>query len=160
MSYPFINLEKSNKAEIIEHLKTHAGIEKSDKESKDALIDAVLEFEENNQLVRPVELMPKGKEVPEPVVGVAPQASDDLNDYPKVEITIFAGADFAGRDDVMVWLNGRSFQIKRDEKVQVPEPIYQLLLDSKTLVSDQQKDGSIIEREVQNYNIQLHGYAS
>ncbi|HHE3605628.1 TPA: hypothetical protein ACPDW5_001485, partial [Pasteurella multocida] len=84
--------------------------------------------------------------------------SSNLNDYPKVKIVIASTSDSSGKDDVMVWLNGRSFQIKRDIEVSIPEPVYKLLLDSKTTVADQQKDGSIITRDVMNYNIAFNGY--
>lgn len=159
MDYIFINLEKSTKADLIEHLKIFAGIEKSDKESKNNVINAILEYEENAQLIRPAELMPLNKQAEAPSENVAEKpASSDLNDYPKVEITINAGGEFDGRDDVIVWLNGRAFQIKRDEKVQLPEPVYKLLLDAKTVIGEQQRDGSIQNRIAQNYNITFHGY--
>ncbi|MDO4698253.1 MAG: hypothetical protein Q4A60_06215 [Pasteurellaceae bacterium] len=159
MDYTFIDLEKSTKSDLINHLKIFAGIEKSDKESKNSVINAILEYEENTQLIRPVELMPKGKQAESSAEKVAETpASDNLNDYPKVEITINAGGEFDGRDDVIVWLNGRAFQIKRDEKVLLPEPVYQLLLDAKTVIGEQQRDGSIQNRIAQNYNITFHGY--
>lgn len=158
MDYPFINLDKSTKPELIAHLRNFAGIEKPDTDKKDTLIEAILEFEENNQLTRPTELLPKAKQG-EQIETENIKPSDDLNDYPKVEITINSSNGAGGHEDVLVWLNGRSFQMKRDQKVKIPEPVYRVLLDAKTVIGEQQSDGSVQNRVAQNYNITFHGHA-
>ncbi|MBS6026356.1 MAG: hypothetical protein KH899_01950 [Haemophilus pittmaniae] len=162
MSYPFIDLDKSKKGELITHLKENCGIEKKDTDSKDELINAVLEFEENAGLIRPAELMPNklangegGEKMRSAVV-----FSSNLNDYPKVRIKIHSGHEAGGEDDVLLWLNGRSFQIKRECEVEVPKPVYKLLLDSQTIIEEQDKNGENTKRRtVQNYNISFLGDA-
>lgn len=161
MSYPFIDLDKSKKGELIAHLKEHCGIEKKDTDSKEDLINAVLEFEENTGLIRPTELMPaKLASENGDTVGSEVVFSSDLNDYPKVRIKIHSGHETGGEEDVLLWLNGRSFQIKREHEVEVPEPVYKLLLDSQTIIEEQDKNGENTKRRtVQNYNISFLGNA-
>lgn len=161
MSYPFIDLDKSKKGDLINHLKEQCGVEKKDSDSKDDLVNAILEFEENNGLLRPAELMPKSMTATQPentVEQPSVVASDDLNDYPKVKIKISTGLGFDGAEDVIVWLNGRSFQMQREKEVIIPEPVYQLLMDSKSIVGSQSKEGEIVKTEVQNYNVHFLGY--
>lgn len=167
MSYPFINLDKASKKELVTHLKENCGVEKKDSDSKDDLIDAILEFEENNGLIRPAELLPKAMVSEQPESGneteviteqSAGVASDNLDDYPKVRIKISTGIGFDGSEDVIVWLNGRSFQMKREQEIVVPEPVYQLLMDSKSIIGSQRKDGELEKTEVQNYNVHFLGY--
>ncbi|MDA3978592.1 hypothetical protein [Gallibacterium sp. AGMB14963] len=159
MSYPFINLDKAKKDELIAHLKTQCGIDPKESETKDSLIEAILEFEDLNGHTRPYELMPASyKNNVESNSDTQDNASSDLNTYRKVKMIIQSSEKFDGQDDVMVWINGHSYQIKRDTEVVVPEPVYQLLSSSKTTIYQQEKDGSVTEKIVANYSIQFLGY--
>ncbi|OBX02204.1 hypothetical protein [Gallibacterium genomosp. 1] len=158
MSYPFINLDKAKKEDLIAHLKDYCGIEAKSGETKETLIEAILEFEDLNGYVRPYELMPASVKNAT-VTTQVPVSNDssDLNTYPKVRIKIQSSEKFDGQDDVLVWINGYSYQIKRDTEVVVPEPVYILLRDSKTTIYQQEKDGSVTEKIVANYSIQFLG---
>ncbi|VTX83835.1 hypothetical protein [uncultured Aggregatibacter sp.] len=162
MSYPFIDLDKSKKSDLINHLKEQCGLEKKDSDSKDDLVNAILEFEENNGLLRPAELIPKSiftTQSEEDSAQTSVALSDNLDDYPKVRIKISTGLGFDGAEDVIVWLNGRSFQMQREKELVVPEPVYQLLMDAKSIVGSQTKEGEIAKTVVQNYNVHFLGNA-
>ena len=48
--------------------------------------------------------------------------------------------------------------MKREQEIVVPEPVYQLLMDSKSIIGSQRKDGELEKTEVQNYNVHFLGY--
>lgn len=160
MSYPFINLDTAKKDELIAHLKNYCGIEAKESDTKDKLVEAILEFEDLNGHVRPYESIPeKYRSDSSYTENTDEQHSSDLNTYPKVKILIQSTEKFDGQDDVLVWINGFSYQIKRDVEVVVPEPVYQLLINSKTTIYQQEKDGSVTEKIVPNYAVQFLGNA-
>ena len=58
MAYPFIDLEKTASAKLIAHLAKQCGVEKDAETPRDQLVEAIIEFEEANNLSRPVDLLP------------------------------------------------------------------------------------------------------
>ena len=58
MAYPFIDLEKTATAKLIAHLAKQCGVEKEATTPREQLVEAIIEFEEANNLSRPVDLLP------------------------------------------------------------------------------------------------------
>lgn len=105
MSYPFIDLKKATKEELVAHLREQCGVEKDGK--KEELVQAILDFESSSGLVRPD--MPTGNKSKE-----MPPA-----DLPK-RVRIIIAPSETDNSDVYVGLNDLDILIKRGEEVPYP----------------------------------------
>ena len=118
MAYPFIDLKKATKEELVAHLRDYCGVEKDGK--KEELVQAILDFESANGILRPdteVQLQPQ---TPQETQGDIP-----LLAHKRVRIIIAPSE--TDNSDVYVGLGDWDALIKRGEEVSIPEPAYQLL---------------------------------
>lgn len=163
MAYPFIDLEKTTDAKLIAHLAKQCGVEKEVGTPRDQLVEAVLEFEELNGLERPVDLLPADLR---PVVTVSATAElpekleIPIRRHPRVKIRINEDSSPNGKGDVYVSVNEYEALIKRNTEVEVPVPVYQMLLDAVEVKGTQSKDGTVSYRSVPTHNITCLGEVS
>ncbi|WP_112111461.1 hypothetical protein [Haemophilus influenzae] len=144
MSYPFIDLKKATKEELVAHLREQCGVEKDGK--KEELVQAILDFESSSGLVRPD--MPTGNKSKE-----MPPA-----DLPK-RVRIIIAPSETDNSDVYVGLNDLDILIKRREEVSVPESVYVLLSKAGEHRFEQNKDGTYSEYFAPRYSITVLGDA-
>ena len=77
----------------------------------------------------------------------------------KIKIKINEDTTVNGRGDVYVRVNEYEALIKRNTAVDVPLPVYQMLMNSVETKGTQLADGSIEFREVPAYNVTYLGEA-
>ena len=108
MAYPLIELENTTDAKLIAHLAKQCGVEKEAGTPREQLVEAIIEFEELNNLSRPADLLPASMR---PTVTI--EASADLPEklempvrkHPKVKIKINEDTSVNGKGDVYVRVN-------------------------------------------------------
>ncbi|WP_114891894.1 hypothetical protein [Haemophilus haemolyticus] len=144
MLYPFIDLKKATKEELVAHLREQCGIEKDGK--KEELVQAILDFESSSGLVRP--------DTP---------TENELKETPPVDlpkrVRIIIAPSEADNSDVYVGLNDLDILIKRGEEVSVPESVYVLLSKAGEHRFEQNKDGTYSEYFAPRYSITVLGDA-
>ena len=121
MAYPFIDLKKATKEELVAHLRDYCGVEKDGK--KEELVQAILDFESANGILRPdaeVQLQPQASQETQET-----QSDLPLSAHKRVRIIIAPSE--TDNSDVYVGLGDWDALIKRGEEVSIPEPAYQLL---------------------------------
>lgn len=144
MSYPFIDLKKATKEELVVHLREQCGVEKDGK--KEALVQAILDFESSSGLVRPdTPTENKSKETP---------PADLLK-----RVRIIIAPSETDNSDVYVGLNDLDILIKRGEEVSVLESVYVLLSKAGEHRFEQNKDGTYSEYFAPRYSITVLGDA-
>ena len=162
MAYPFIDLEKTATAKLIAHLAKQCGVEKEADTQREQLVEAVLEFEEANNLSRPVDLLPADLRpvlVVEASAELPSKLEIPIRKHKKIKIKINEDTTVNGRGDVYVRVNEYEALIKRNTAVDVPLPVYQMLMNSVETKGTQLADGSIEFREVPAYNVTYMGEA-
>lgn len=118
MTYPFIDLKKATKEELVAHLRDYCGVEKDGK--KEELVQAILDFESANGILRPDAEVQLQSQVPQET-----QSDLPLSAHKRVRIIIAPSE--TDNSDVYVGLGDWDALIKRGEEVSIPEPAYQLL---------------------------------
>lgn len=162
MAYPFIDLEKTATAKLIAHLAKQCGVEKETDTPREQLVEAVLEFEEANNLSRPVDLLPADLRpvlVVEASAELPSKLEIPIRKHKKIKIKINEDTTVNGRGDVYVRVNEYEALIKRNTAVDVPLPVYQMLLNAVETKGVQLSDGSLDYREVPAYNVTYMGEA-
>lgn len=162
MAYPFIDLEKTATAKLIAHLAKQCGVEKETDTPREQLVEAVLEFEEANNLSRPVDLLPADLRpvlVVEASAELPSKLEIPIRKHKKIKIKINEDTTVNGRGDVYVRVNEYEALIKRNTAVDVPLPVYQMLLNAVETKGVQLQDGSLDYREVPAYNVTYMGEA-
>lgn len=146
MLYPFIDLKKATKEELVAHLREQCGVEKDGK--KEDLVQAILNFEAANGLIRPDAQSNPLKET-------------KLEDLPVIEkrVRIIIAPSETDNSDVYVGLNDLDILIKRGEEVAVPESVYVLLSKAGEHRFEQNKDGTYSEYFAPRYSITVLGDA-
>lgn len=151
MAYPFIDLKKATKEELVAHLRDYCGVEKDGK--KEELVQAILDFESANGILRPdaeVQLQPQASQETQETQGDIP-----LLAHKRVRIIIAPSETETG--DVYVSIGDWDALIKRGEEVSIPEPAYQLLAKSGETRFKQNKDGSLTEYFATRFSITVLG---
>lgn len=149
MAYPFIDLKKATKEELVAHLRDYCGVEKDGK--KEELVQAILDFESANGILRPdaeVKLQPQ-----------APQ-EETQGDIPLLahkRVRIIIAPSETDNSDVYVSIGDWDALIKRGEEVSIPEPAYQLLAKSGEVRFTQNKDGTLDEYFAPRFSITVLG---
>lgn len=162
MAYPFIDLEKTATAKLIAHLAKQCGVEKEADTPRDQLIEAVLEFEEANNLTRPADLLPvdmRPVTVVEATAELPKQLEIPVRKHKKIKIKIHEDTTVNGRGDVYVRVNEYEALIKRNTEVEVPLPIYLMLMNAIETKGIQNPDGTLDYRDVPAYNVTYLGEA-
>ena len=162
MAYQFIDLEKSTDAKLIAHLAKQCGVEKEADTPRDQLVNAIIEFEELNNLSRPVDLLPADMRptmIVEATAELPKQLEVPIRKHPKVRIKINEDSSLNGTGNVYVRVNEYEALIKRNAEVEVPAPVYQMLTQAIETKGIQNPDGSLTFRDVPSYNITYLGEA-
>ena len=162
MAYPFIDLEKTATPKLMDHLAKQCGVEKETDTPREQLIEAILEFEEANNLVRPADLLPielRPVMVVEATAELPKQLEIPIRKHKKIKIKINEDTTLNGRGDVYVRVNEYEALIKRNTPVEVPMPVYQMLMNAIETKGVQNADGSLDYREVPAYNVTYLGEA-
>lgn len=118
MTYPFIDLKKATKEDLVAHLRDYCGVEKDGK--KEELVQAILEFESANGILRhdaEVQLQSQ----------TSKESQSDLPLLSHKRVRIIIAPSETDNSDVYVGLGDWDALIKREEEVSIPEPAYQLL---------------------------------
>jgi len=161
MAYQFIELEQTPLPKLIAHLAKQCGVEKEPGTERAALIDAILEFEELNGLARPVDLLPADMR-PTTVIAASAELPEKLaipiRQHPRVKIKINEDAGPNGKGDVYLRVNEYEAMVKRNTVVEVPKPVYLMLLDAVETKGELSRDGrTIVYREIPAYNVTFLG---
>lgn len=150
MAYPFIDLKKATKDELVAHLRDYCGVEKDGK--KEELVQAILDFESANGILRP-----------DAEVQLQPQATQETQgDIPLLShkrVRIIIAPSETDNSDVYVSIGDWDALIKRGEEVSIPEPAYQLLAKSGEVRFTQNKDGTLDEYFAPRFSITVLGDA-
>ena len=160
MAYPFIDLEKTTDAKLIQHLAKNCGIEKEAGTPREQLIAEIIEFEELNNLSRPVDLLPADMRptmVVEATANLPEKLEIPIRKHKRVKIKINEDTTINGTGNVYVRVNEYEALIKRNTEVEVPLPVYKMLIDAVETKGTQNADGSINFRDVPAYNVTYIG---
>lgn len=148
MTYPFIDLKKATKEELVAHLRDYCGVEKDGK--KEELVQAILDFESANGILRPdaeVKLQPQA----------AQETQGDIPLLAHKRVRIIIAPSETDNSDVYVSIGDWDALIKRGEEVSIPEPAYQLLAKSGEIRFTQNKDGTLDEYFAPRFSITVLG---
>ena len=148
MAYPFIDLKKATKEELVAHLRDYCGVEKDGK--KEELVQAILDFESANGILRPdaeVKLQPQA----------AQETQGDIPLLAHKRVRINIAPSETDNSDVYVSIGDWDALIKRGEEVSIPEPAYQLLAKSGEIRFTQNKDGTLDEYFAPRFSITVLG---
>ena len=148
MAYPFIDLKKATKEELVAHLRDYCGVEKDGK--KEELVQAILDFESANGILRPdaeVKLQPQA----------AQETQGDIPLLAHKRVRIIIAPSETDNSDVYVSIGDWEALIKRGEEVSIPEPAYQLLAKSGEIRFTQNKDGTLDEYFAPRFSITVLG---
>ncbi|WP_027697237.1 hypothetical protein [Vibrio litoralis] len=160
--YPIVNLDAQVKASLIKHLKDHCGVEMSDSDSKAELIEAIITFEENNGIERPIDLMPEAMK-PSAIVGAtatlnpASPKNIPIAKHERKVVIITVNGDAKGRTQEFFGLNEWRATIKFGEQVDLPVPVIKMIQQAKEKRYTQEKDGSLKQISFPSYNIEFVG---
>lgn len=89
--------------------------------------------------------------VSQPPASARSKEAQEIAKHKRVKILIPSTEAQGGNRPVFVGVNGVSFLIKRDEEVDVPVPVYEVLRNARHTVYKQNDDGSLVPREVPAY---------
>lgn len=148
MAYPFIDLKKATKEELVAHLRDYCGVEKDGK--KEELVQAILDFESANGILRPdaeVKLQ----------LQAAQETQGDIPLLAHKRVRIIIAPSETDNSDVYVSIGDWDALIKRGEEVSIPEPAYQLLAKSGEIRFTQNKDGTLDEYFAPRFSITVLG---
>lgn len=146
MAYPFIDLKKATKDELVVHLRDNCGIEKDGK--KEDLVQAIIDFENANGLIRN-----------DSSVQANSEAKGDLPLLSHKRVKIIIAPSETDNSDVYVSIGDWDALIKRGEEVAIPEPAYLLLAKSGEVRFNQNKDGTLSEFFAPRFSITVLGDA-
>ena len=162
MAYPYIELDKTPEAKLVAHLAKQCGVQKEAGTPRQELIEAIIEFEETNNMARPVDLLPasmRPTSIVEATAELPAKVELPVRNHPRVRIIIHEEDKPGGDQPVYAHVNGYEVLIQRGKEVAIPRPVYRMLLDAVEEKGSQEKDGSITFRRVPSYNVTFLGEA-
>ncbi|RQM78852.1 hypothetical protein EHZ47_01805 [Aeromonas jandaei] len=148
-----IDLNNAANADLRKYLSDNFGIDKAANTSRDKLVAEIIEQEQANGITRDANTAPSQ----EAITGTPTAEQRELNKAKKVKIKISRDPHSRGCDDVYTSINGVAYIIQRDKTVEVPEPVYQVLIQATETRYGQAEDGSLVPRTVQSYPVSLVG---
>ncbi|HDN9019586.1 TPA: hypothetical protein P2I16_001585 [Aeromonas salmonicida] len=148
-----IDLNNAAPADLRKYLSDNFGIDKATNTSRDKLVSEIIEQEQANGVTRDTNTAPSA----EAITGAPSTEQLELNKAKRVKIRISRDPNSRGNDDVYAGVNGVAYIIQREKTVEVPEPVYQVLLQATETRYEQNDDGSLIPRTVQSYPVSLVG---
>lgn len=135
--------------ELVDYLKQNHGEEPDSSATKQEILERIsqledIDFTDEGGDTKSAEQQAKEKQT---------KTTRKLAKAKKVKIKI-ASQDRPGGDrDVFVGINGRTFLLKRDEELEIPEPVYELLEQTEVTYYKQEADGRLTPRKVKAYPI-------
>lgn len=148
-----IDLNAAETSALREYLKDNFGVEKAANTSREKLVAAIIEQEQAQGITRQENTAPSTQAL----TGTQSTEKRELDKQGKVKIRISRDPHSKGNDDVYASVNGVAYIIQREKVVEVPESIYQVLLQATEMRYEQTEDGSLIPRTVQSYPVSLVG---
>ncbi|MFG0772852.1 hypothetical protein ACF8PD_13590 [Vibrio plantisponsor] len=144
--YTFITLDVNVKAPLIAHLKEACGVEVDDKMTIAELQDAILEFEENNSLERPNELLPARLKTQDPIVPAMTTVKEDIyipiSQRPRKNVVVTNNLDSEATDEYFQ-INEYKVRIVFGQEVSIPDAMINHIKNIKKTEYKQEKDTSI-----------------
>lgn len=145
--YEFITLDVNIKAPLVTHLKDACGVEVDESKMTIAdLQDAILEFEENNGLERPNELLPARLKTQDPIVPAMTSVKEDvyvpISQRPRKTVTVTNNLDSEATDEYFQ-INEYKVRIVFGEPVKIPDAMINHIKSIKKTEYKQEKDTSI-----------------
>ncbi|AYO63690.1 TPA: hypothetical protein P2N00_000468 [Aeromonas salmonicida] len=148
-----IDLNNASPADLRKYLSDNFGIDKAANTSRDKLVAEIVEQEQANGVNRDASTAPSA----EAITGAPTIEQREINEAKRVKIRISRDPQSRGNDDVYASVNGVAYIIKRETVAEVPEPVYQVLMQATEMRYEQHDDGSLIPRTVQSYPVSLVG---
>lgn len=148
-----IDLNNATPADLRKYLADNFGIDKAANTSRDKLVAEIIEQEQANGINRDASTAPSA----EAITGAPTAEQREINKEKRVKIRISRDPQSRGNDDVYVSINGVAYIIQREKVADVPEPVYQVLMQATEIRYEQADDGSLLPRTVQSYPVSLVG---
>ena len=148
-----IDLNNAAPADLRKYLSDNFGIEKAANTGREKLVAEIIAQEQANGITRDTNTAP----ISEAITGTPTAEHRELNNAPRVKISISRDPHSRGNDDVYAGVNGVAYIIQREKVVSVPEPVYQVLMQATEMRYEQAEDGSLVPRTVQSYPVSLVG---
>ena len=146
-----IDLNNAAPADLRKYLSENFGIDKVANTSRDKLVAEIIEQEQAAGINRDAATAPSA----EAITGVPTAEQREINKEKRVKIRISRDPQSRGNDDVYVSINGVAYIIQREKVAEVPEPVYQVLMQATEIRYEQTDEGSLIPRTVQSYPVSL-----
>ena len=74
-----------------------------------------------------------------------------------MKVKISRDPNSKGNDDVYASVNGVAYILQREKVVEVPRPVYEVILQAQETRYEQDEAGNLLPRMVQSYPISLVG---
>lgn len=133
----------SSKKELVDYLREVHGEDPSSDLTKTQLLERIGEIEGidyTNTVAAPAKM--KNGMVDPSTLGADPLS------HPRVKLRI--PSTDTNKDDVIIGLNGYNFQIQRDQDVDVPQGVYEIL-NGALMSLYRQENGALVERKIHTY---------
>jgi len=148
-----IDLNAAEPAELRKYLADNFGVEKAANTSREKLVVAIIEQEQAQGISRQ-----EGSNASNlSLTGMATSEKRELDAQKKVKIRISRDPQSKGNDDVTVSINGVVYLMQREKVLDVPDSVYQVLLQASETRYEQTEDGTLVPRTVQSYPVSLVG---
>ena len=150
-----IDLNNAAPADLRKYLSENFGIDKAANTSRDKLVAEIIEQakEEDVTLIFANTNSPTDEEFAMYDKVTAEQR--EINKEKRVKIRISRDPHSRGNDDVYASINGVAYIIQREKVVEVPVPVYQVLMQATEIRYEQTDEGSLTPRTVQSYPVSL-----
>ena len=148
-----INLDTAEPSELRTYLSENFGIDKAANTAREKLVAAILEQEQAVGISRN-----QDNSASEPAKTGAPTSEQrEINKTPRVKVKISRDPNSKGNDDVYASVNGVAYILQREKVVEVPRPVYEVILQAQETRYEQDEAGNLLPRMVQSYPIRLVG---
>ena len=148
-----IDLNNAEPSELRTYLSENFGIDKAANTSRAKLVAAILEQEQAAGISRSQDTAAS-----EPAkTGVTTTEQREINKTPRVKVKISRDHNSKGNDDVYASVNGVAYILQREKVVEVPRPVYEVILQAQETRYEQDEAGNLLPRMVQSYPISLVG---
>lgn len=146
-----IDINNAQPAELRKYLLEQFGIEKATNTPREKLVAEILEQEQAAGVSRDASTAASS----EAITGAPTTEQREINASKRVKIRISRDPNSKGNDDVYASVNGVAYIIQREKVAEVPEPIYQVLMQATEMRYEQKDDGTLVPRTVQSYPVSL-----
>ena len=134
-----IDINNAQPAELRKYLLEQFGIEKATNTPREKLVAEILEQEQASGINRDASSAASS----EAITGAPTTEQREINASKRVKIRISRDPHSKGNDDVYASVNGVAFIIQREKVAEVPEPVYQVLMQATEMRYEQKDDGTL-----------------